>query len=153
MRNEGELVLIHYQDKPALYARIEAIELDVKKDWYRLTLLLLTIPSQVVTWILREEYIDGETFTMGGHAVRLAEVQGAPDEVEGAVPLRRKKSRVPLPRSFRSKANPGAVTSPDVISFFPKARQGPEVRPRQRFKGSVAIDLGRMERLLLDLSG
>ena len=86
MRNEGELVLIHYQDKPTLYARIEAIELDVKKDWYRLTLLLLSIPSQVVTWILREEYIDGETFTMGGHAMRLADVQKAPDKVEGDGP-------------------------------------------------------------------
>jgi len=86
MRKEGELVLIHYEDKPALYARIEAIELDVKKDWYQLTLLLLSIPSQVVTWILREEYVDGQTFTMGGHAVRLADVQGVPEEVEGEAP-------------------------------------------------------------------
>jgi hypothetical protein len=83
MRKEGELVLIHYQDKPTLYARVEAIELDVKKDWYQLTLLLLTIPAQVVTWILREEYIDGETFTMGGHAMRLADVQRVSDKGEG----------------------------------------------------------------------
>lgn len=91
MRKEGELILIHYEDKPALYARIEAIELDVKKDWYQLTLLLLSIPSQVVTWILREEYIDGETFTMGGHAMRLADVQGVPEEVEGEVPSPREE--------------------------------------------------------------
>ncbi len=83
MRKEGELVLIHYQDKPTLYARVETIELDVKKDWYQLTLLLLTIPPQVVTWILREEYIDGETFTMGGHTMRLADVQRVPDKAEG----------------------------------------------------------------------
>jgi hypothetical protein len=82
MRKEGELVLIHYEDKPALYARIEAIAFDVKKDWYQLTLLLLSIPSQVVTWILREEYIDGGTFTMGGHAMRLADVEGIPEEFE-----------------------------------------------------------------------
>lgn len=87
MRKEGELVLIHYQDKPTLYARVEAIELDVKKDWYQLTLLLLTIPPQVVTWILREEYIDGGTFTMGGHAMRLADVQRVPDKGEGEGPL------------------------------------------------------------------
>ena len=89
MRKVGELVLIHYEDKPALYARIEAIELDVKKDWYQVTLLLLSIPSQIVTWILREEYIDGETFTMGGHAMRMADVQGVPEELEGEVPFSR----------------------------------------------------------------
>jgi hypothetical protein len=83
MRKEGELVLIHYQDKPTLYARVETIELDVKKDWYQLTLLLLTVPPQVVTWILREEYIDGESFTMGGHAMRLADVQRVTDKDEG----------------------------------------------------------------------
>ncbi|MBW2103647.1 MAG: hypothetical protein JRH05_13505 [Deltaproteobacteria bacterium] len=60
MRELGEVVLVYYEDKPAVYGRIEAIEPDVKKDWYHLTLLLLTIPTQVVTWILREAYIDGD---------------------------------------------------------------------------------------------
>jgi hypothetical protein len=54
-RREGDLVLIYHQEKPAVYARIEAIEADVKRDWYQVTLLLLTIPAQTVTWILREE--------------------------------------------------------------------------------------------------
>jgi hypothetical protein len=109
MRKVGELVLIHYEDKPALYARIEAIELDVKKDWYRVTLLLLSIPSQTVTWILREEYIDGETFTMGGHAMRMAEVQGVPQEVEGGVPSSREEIKdkpakiIPLKGQSRSR--------------------------------------------------
>lgn len=71
---EGDVVLIHYQEKPAAYARIEAIEPDVKKDWYQVTFLFLTIPSQSVTWILREEYINGAPFTMGGQPVRLGEV-------------------------------------------------------------------------------
>lgn len=64
-------MLIHYQDRPTLYARVEAIEPDVKKDWYHLTLLLLTIPAKTVTWILKEEYILGAPFTMGGQAMRL----------------------------------------------------------------------------------
>jgi hypothetical protein len=68
---EGDLVLVHHQEKPTLYARIEAIEPDVKKDWYRVTLFLLTIPAQSVTWILREEYINGTPFTMGGQSMRL----------------------------------------------------------------------------------
>ncbi len=72
---EGDVVLIHFQDKPAAYARIELIEPDVKKNWYQITLLLLTIPSQTVTWILREEYINGTPFTMGGKSVRLGEVR------------------------------------------------------------------------------
>ena len=72
---EGDVVLIHYQDKPMAYARIEAIEPDVKKDWCQVTLLLLTIPAQTVTWILREAYIHGELFTMGGQSVRLERVK------------------------------------------------------------------------------
>ncbi len=75
MRNIGDVVLIYYHEKPAAYARIEAIEPDIKKDWYQVTLLILTIPPQVVTWILREEYVDGEPFTMGGNPMRLEEVK------------------------------------------------------------------------------
>ena len=75
MNCEGDLVLIHHQDKPALYARIEEIKPDIKKDWYQVMLLLLTIPAQTVTWILREEYINGTTFTMGGQPMRLGEVK------------------------------------------------------------------------------
>ena len=74
MTRDEDIVLIYHQDQPALYARIEAIEPDVKKDWYRLKLLLLTIPAQVVTWILREEYINGAGFTMNGQPMRLEKV-------------------------------------------------------------------------------
>ena len=68
---EGDVVLIYYQDEPSVYARIEAIEADVKKDWYRVTLLMLTIPAQTATWILREEYFNGAPFTMGGQPLRI----------------------------------------------------------------------------------
>ena len=71
---EGDVVLIHYEDQPMLYGRIEAIEPDIKRNWYQVTFLILTIPSQVVTWILREEYINGATFTMGGKAMKLEKV-------------------------------------------------------------------------------
>ncbi len=69
------MVLIHYQEMPMAYARIEAIEPDLKKDWYQVTLLFLTIPAETVTWILREAYINGEPFTMGGQPVRLHKVE------------------------------------------------------------------------------
>ena len=75
MRSEGEIVLIHYQEHPALFARIESVETDQKRGWYQVTLLFLTLPTQTVTWILREAYIDGEEFTMGGMPVRLEEVK------------------------------------------------------------------------------
>ncbi len=75
MRREGEVILIYYRDQPTVYARIESIEFDIKKGWYQVTLLLLTVPAQTVTWILREAYIDGEPFTMGDIPVRLEEVK------------------------------------------------------------------------------
>jgi len=75
MNLEGDLVLIYYQENPTVYARIEGIEPDMKKDWYQVGLLLLTIPAQTVTWILREEYINGTSFTMGGQSMRLEEVK------------------------------------------------------------------------------
>ena len=75
INREGDVVLVHHEDKPALYARIEAIEADIKKGWFRVTLLLLAMPAQTVTWVLREEYINGDPFTMGGQAMRLEKVK------------------------------------------------------------------------------
>jgi hypothetical protein len=75
MSTEGDIVLIHYQDRPAMYARIEAIGPDIKKGWYQVTMLLLTIPQQIVTWILREEYINGVPFTIGEKAMMLKKVE------------------------------------------------------------------------------
>ena len=75
MAIEGDVVLIYHQEQPTVFARIEYIEPDIKKDWYHVTLLLLTIPTQTVTWILRDQYIDGEVFTMGEKAMRLEEVK------------------------------------------------------------------------------
>ena len=72
---EGDVILIYYQDQPVAYARIEGINPDIKKDWYQVTLLLLTIPAQSVTWILRDEYINGASFTMGGQSMRLEKVK------------------------------------------------------------------------------
>jgi hypothetical protein len=87
---EGDVVLIHYEDKPMAYARIEAIEPDVKKDWHHVTLLLLTIPLRTVTWILREAYVDGEPFTMGGQPVKLEKVErqktGVRSQESGGLP-------------------------------------------------------------------
>jgi len=95
MRNIGEIVLIYYQDQPSVYARIEAIETDIKKGWYHITLLLLTIPVQSVTWILRDSYIDGSPFTMGGRSIRLEEVKTASINRENTAGNNPDKKKVP----------------------------------------------------------
>ena len=59
MTTEHDLVLIHFEDRPLTYARIESIQADHKRGWYHVKLLLLQIPLQVVTWILRDAYIEG----------------------------------------------------------------------------------------------
>lgn len=78
MSREGDVVLIHIKEQPTIYARIEAIEPDIKKGWYRVTLLLLSIPQQVITWILREEYINGAPFTMDGNPIMMQEIKRSP---------------------------------------------------------------------------
>ena len=75
MAMENDLVLIHYEDRPLSFARIEEILPDVKPNWYHVRLLMLQVPLQVVTWILRDAYINGGEFTMDGKRMRLELVQ------------------------------------------------------------------------------
>ena len=75
MTKENDLVLIYFEDKPLSFARIEDILPDSKPNWYHVKLLLLQIPLQVVTWILRDVYINGEEFTMNGKRMRLEKVE------------------------------------------------------------------------------
>ena len=69
MSKEGDLVLVTVEDTPAFFARIECVGPDVKPDWYQVTLLVLQVPVVEVTWILKEEYLGGASFTMGGKKV------------------------------------------------------------------------------------
>ncbi|BBO84283.1 hypothetical protein DSCO28_48490 [Desulfosarcina ovata subsp. sediminis] len=71
MATENDVVLIHFEDQPLSFARIESILPDNKPDWYHVKLLMLQIPLQVVTWILRDRYIMGDEFTMNGKRMRL----------------------------------------------------------------------------------
>ena len=104
MSGENDVVLIYFEEKPTVFARIEAIEPDIKNHWYNVTLLLLTIPTQTVTWILRDAYINGAPFTMGGKPVRLEEVKR--DEV-----------RTDLEDSHESKKDSGTDGTGTVIPF------------------------------------
>ena len=74
MATENDIVLIHFEDQPLGYARVEEILPDSKPDWYHVKLLMLQIPLQVVTWILRDRYISGDEFTMNGKRMRLERI-------------------------------------------------------------------------------
>ena len=80
----NDIVLVHFEGQPIFFARIEDINPDHKKDWYQVKLLILQVPLKTVTWILREGYINGEEFTMGGNRMRLEKVEApAEDEPDG----------------------------------------------------------------------
>ncbi len=66
MAVEQDLVLVHVDNKPGFYARVEEIVPDVKPGWWQVKLLVLTFPLQVFTWILDDNQVAGEPFTMGG---------------------------------------------------------------------------------------
>lgn len=74
MAVENDIVLIYIEHDPRVFARIETILPDAKKDWYHVTLLMLQMPLETVTWILKDVYLDGEEFTMNGRPIRLEKV-------------------------------------------------------------------------------
>ncbi len=74
MTAEKDIVLIYFEDKPLTFARIEEISPDNKAGWYHVKLLILQVPLQTATWILRDSYIDGAEFTMGEKKIRLEPV-------------------------------------------------------------------------------
>ena len=69
-----DLVLAHIDNKPAFYARIEEISPDVKPGWWKVRLLVLTVPLQSYTWILDDSQVNGAPFTMGGTPMMLEKV-------------------------------------------------------------------------------
>ena len=71
----GDVVLIHFKEEPSFFARIDSIEPDIKKDWFHVKLLILAIPLTTVTWILREEYLNGVPFTIEGNPLRIEPVR------------------------------------------------------------------------------
>jgi hypothetical protein len=112
MTQEGDLVLVHVEGKPAFFARIETIAPDVKPGWYQVGFLILQVPLVQVTWILRRDYVDGASFTMGGRKVILERVvapaaQPPPD-------LRPKPDKPP------ERQPPAGGGKRKVISLFPR---------------------------------
>ena len=71
---EGEVILVYMENQPTFFARIEKIEPDVKKGWWRVTFLILTIPLTAATWIIDSEQIRGADFTISGIPIRMEKV-------------------------------------------------------------------------------
>ncbi|NTV14730.1 MAG: hypothetical protein HGA96_12500 [Desulfobulbaceae bacterium] len=66
----GDLVLVVMETPlSCLYALVRAFERDQNKrdEWWKISLHLLSLPPQEISWILRTEQFTGkEIFTMGG---------------------------------------------------------------------------------------
>ena len=77
---ENDLVLIHIDDTPTFFARVEDFTPDEKPNWWRVKLLVLQHPVMQATWILRREQINGEPFTMSGTPIRIEKVIPPPED-------------------------------------------------------------------------
>jgi hypothetical protein len=74
MTTINDIILIYVEDKPMAFARVEDIQPDIKRGWFQIKLLILQIPPTIVTWILKDIYINGEEYTMGGQKMRIEKV-------------------------------------------------------------------------------
>jgi len=112
-----DIVLIYLEEAPVSFARIEDIVPDHKKDWYQIKLLMLQIPLQVVTWILKAEYINGEVFSMNGKSMRLEKVEAPVEPLEhDNLPERSPENGKDL--ESREPEDPSEKNQGNIISFF-----------------------------------
>jgi hypothetical protein len=102
MARENDIVLIYFEDEPMTFARIESIQADHKPDWYHVKLLMLQIPLQPVTWILRTAYINGDEFTMNGNRMRMERVT-CPEEPQTEAPGKDAEELPAKPRGKETK--------------------------------------------------
>ena len=77
---ENDLILVNVHGEPAFFARVEKIVPDMKKKWWQVTLLILQLPVQKMTWTIDDNQIRGEEFTMGGVPIRLEIVEVPADD-------------------------------------------------------------------------
>ena len=107
MATVRDIVLVHVDNKPSFYARIEEINPDVKPGWWQVRLLVLTFPLQVFTWILDEYQLEGAEFTMGGTPIRMEPVVSPLEEER----LRKEQEEKKLQESHQAAKNSAKVVS------------------------------------------
>lgn len=121
----NDVVLIHLEDTPVSFARIESILPDARKDWSHIKLLMLQIPLQVVTWILKDAYINGDEFHMNGKKMRLEKVESPMDDL--AVPNSETSRDVNNEDIAISSKEDTRTDSAEIILFSDlKKNQGPQ---------------------------
>jgi hypothetical protein len=98
MATINDLVLVHLDHHPAFYARLNDISPDVKRGWYQVEFLVLSLPPQTMVWILEEAQINGEEFTMGGRPVKLELLPPKPQPEPEINPPKSKGKIIPLVR-------------------------------------------------------
>lgn len=72
----GDVVIVTFNNKQ-FFARVEKIEPDHsanKGSWWHVAFLGLTIPLQIVNWIVNENQMCGEPFTIQGFPVQINKV-------------------------------------------------------------------------------
>jgi len=114
MATINDLVMVHVENKPGFYARIEDITPDVKKGWWIVKLLVLTFPLQVYTWILDESQLDGASFTMGGTPLMLEKIES---------PIHHEEPAVPAPRTATTAAEQSETERPKVVSLLDRKKK------------------------------
>jgi len=116
MTTTQDIVLIYYEDQPFSFARVEEILPDAKRDWYHVKLLLLQVPLQTVSWILKNAYINGDEFTMGGKRMRLERV-ATPDEKNADDKTTVEKKTDMTPQTGKKPAPGKKMGGPKVVSL------------------------------------
>ncbi len=111
MATINDIVLLYLEDAPVSFARIESILPDAKKDWYHVRLLMLQIPMQVVSWILKNDYINGHEFFMNGKKMKLEKVESPIEDFPVSPPAFRN-----MPKTKKT-LDPGEKEQGRIISF------------------------------------
>jgi hypothetical protein len=111
MATVNDVVLLYLEDTPVSFARIESILPDAKKDWYHIRLLMLQIPMQVVSWILKNDYINGHEFFMNGKKMRLEKVESPVEDFPISAPAPRDRKKT------KKKPDPEEKKQGRIISF------------------------------------
>jgi len=75
---ENDLILVHVQHNPGFFARVEEIVTDRKPGWWQVRLLPLSLDNlefQNIVWILDDQQIRGEEFTMQSVPMRIQKIE------------------------------------------------------------------------------
>ncbi|GAM09522.1 hypothetical protein OR1_01801 [Geobacter sp. OR-1] len=119
MATINDLVLVHVDNRPGFFARIEDISPDVKPGWWQVSLLVLTVPLQVYTWILDDSQVDGAPFTMGGTPMMIEKVVAPPVRTR---PQGHPSAEEPKPAA--TETQPSASASQKVVFLSEHKKKG-----------------------------